>query len=161
MHARFLAIIPALLLVACGEDKDTEEPIDTDPVEDTAPEDPCTPEALLTDALENGESLMAGVSLEESTAIADILADMDTYAGQLLRIEGTVTELCTNQGCWAALTDPDGETINLKVVDGTLDFRDHAEIGYYAVGEGIFADDGGHGPQVEITGTMIGTVLCD
>ena len=152
-----------ILAVSCFEEKtkDTSGSDDTSPPEDTAPVDECSPEGLRDDALANGEVLWDGLTLESATPIGDILADTDTYAGQTLQIEGTITELCTNQGCWAALQGADGSSMNLKVVDGALDFRDHAEIGVWAIGEGYFEPDGGHGPQVEITGAVIGTVLCD
>ncbi len=159
---RSLLPLSALTLFsfACG-DKDTQDPEDTSPPEDTAPVDQCSPEALRDDALANGEVLWDGVTLEASTPMADLLGEPEAYDGQFLQIEGGVTELCTSQGCWAALTDADGNTMNLKVVDGALDFREHTEIGYYAIGEGYFEPDGGHGPQVEITGAVVGTVLCN
>ncbi len=160
MRSVFPLMILAAMATACG-DKDTQEPEDTNPPEDTEAVDECSPEALRDDALTNGEVIWDGVTLETATPIADILADTATYADQVLQIEGTAVEFCSMEGCWASLVDADGNSINLKVTDGQLDWRDHASLGHWLIGEGSFDPDGGHGPQVWITGAVIGTVICE
>ncbi len=158
---RFVLPLASLaLLIACG-DKDTSEPEDTTTPEDTAPVDECSPEALREDALANGEVIWDGVTLDEATPMADILADTAAYDGQTVQIEGAATVVCAMEGCWASLIDADGNVLNLKVTDGELDWRDYAELGSWAIGEGEFDPDGGHGPQVWITGAVVGTVVCD
>jgi len=156
----FLVLLP---LVGCGEDepKDTADTEDTAPAEDTGPVDECSAEALREDALTNGEQVMNGLTLEESTPIADLLADPDTYDGQPVQAEGTVVEVCDNQGCWANLNDGEGNLVTLKVEDGTYDFREGTEPGYYAVGEGIYDPEGSHGPSLLLNGAMLGTVYCE
>jgi len=172
MHTRLAtAALCTLLSFACddGEDpkdsglspQDSDTPQDTQDTQGSGNLDPCSAEALRQDAIDNGTAVMDGITLDSSTPMADILADTATYDGQFLQIEGTVTEICSNQGCWAALSDGAGSVINLKVVDGTLDFRDETDAGYYAIGEGSFDPDGGHGEQVDLTGAVLGTVYCE
>ncbi len=144
---------------ATGDDDDDDDNDDDD--DDDG--DPCeNPEALRADALDNGEQLLDGVTLTESTPIADINADLAGYHEQTLQVEGMVVETCTNAGCWAMVTDPDGETLRFKVDDGALDWRDHVEIGLYVVADGVFDQFGAHGPQlfVQDHGAMVGTINC-
>ncbi len=120
-------------------------------------------DALRTDALDEGEQILDGVSLEESTPIADLNADPASFQDQLVQIEGLAFELCASQGCWTTLVDPvDGERMNIKVEDGAVDFREFIEIGVYVVADGVFDEFGGHGEQVFIGahGAMVGTIQC-
>lgn len=125
--------------------------------------DPCAPENLRKDALEKGTQILAGVTAEASTPITDILADLNGFEGQFVQIEGIVVEICDMAGCYMTLSDPDGNKLNLKVTDWVIDFREVAELGYYAVGEGIQQAGGEHGAQVFIEdhGAMLGTIQCD
>lgn len=109
-----------------------------------------------------GEQLFDGVQLTTSTPIADILASLSSYEGQLVRIEGFVVEICQSQGCYVTLDDCFGNVLNLKVTDGVLDFREYMELGQYAIGEGLVAADGEHGAQVYIQdhGGMLGSTIC-
>lgn len=101
-------------------------------------------------ALERGEVLLAGVKLEASTPIADLLADPDAYEGEIVQIEGTVTALCNGMGCWARLDDGEGNGLNVKVEDGVIDLRDVTATEHYMVAEGVFQKVGEHGAQVFI-----------
>lgn len=118
--------------------------------------------ALREDALDNGTVVNSGVSLEASTPIADILGDTLTYDGMVVQIEGFIVALCDHQGCWAALGDPAGNQILLKVTDGIVDFRTITEPGYYGVGEGVFIAGDSHGSLIQIDnfGAMLGTIDC-
>jgi hypothetical protein len=127
-------------------------------VEDTT----CDPGNLRQEALTNGNVILNGVTLGASTPIATINANPTQYEGQLVQIEGKVIELCTNAGCWVKLQDPQLNELNLKVADGLIDFQQLTPMGHYVVGEGIYTQFGGHGPQVEIDnhGAVCGTVDC-
>jgi len=124
--------------------------------------DPCSPVSLAAEALASGTKILAGVTLETSTPIADILAKPDDFAGRNVRIEGVIVEICSSQGCYVTLQDAAGSKLNLKVVDGELDFRELVKTGQYAVGEGVFSKEGEHGTQLDImkAGAMAGTTVC-
>ena len=136
---------------ATGDDDDDD---DGDPCED--------PEQLRDDALENGDEILDGVELEESTPIADINEDLVGYHDQYLQVEGMAVEICASAGCWTMVVDPDGESLRLKVDDGAIDWRNFVEVGLYLVADGIFDKDGAHGPQlfVQDHGAMVGTINC-
>jgi hypothetical protein len=124
--------------------------------------DQCDPDYLRANALANGTVINSGVTLSSSTPIADILANLSQFDGQLVQIEGLVAAICDSQGCWASLQDPVGNQLLLKVTDGTVDFRTVTAIGRYMVGEGIFNEAGTHGSQVFIDdhGAVSGTISC-
>jgi hypothetical protein len=124
--------------------------------------DPCAAANLAAGALASGTKILVGVTLETSTPIADILAKPDDFAGRNVRIEGVIVEICQSQGCYVTLQDPSGNKLNLKVVDGELDFRELVKTGQYAVGEGVFSKEGEHGAQLDImkAGAMVGTTVC-
>ena len=108
--------------------------------------------------LEHGEVLLNGVTLTESTPIADLIADVDAYDGELVQIEGVVVALCSGMGCWAQLDDGAGNRLNVKVEDGVIDLREVVAKEHYMVAEGVFQTTGHHGAQVFIMehGAMIG-----
>jgi hypothetical protein len=107
-------------------------------------------------ALKQGTKVLAGVKLTEVTKPSDLLASGGLYEGKTVRVEGPIRGICKGRGCWAAVEGPDGQTVNLKVDDGVVDFRKLAKLGQYAVGEGVYNAEGHHGAQVKITGAMIG-----
>lgn len=126
------------------------------------PTDPCAPANMAAEALASGTRILEGVTLDASTPIADILAAPEQYAGSVVRIEGRIVEICSNQGCWALVEDPAGNRLNLKVTDGEVDFRDLVQTGQYAIGEGVFTTEGEHGAQVDImsAGAMVSSTAC-
>ena len=66
-----------------------------------------------------GEAL----TITETTAIADILADPEAYVGEQLRVEGTVVEVCQQMGCWMAVTAENSvDPLRVKVEDGVIVF---------------------------------------
>jgi hypothetical protein len=56
----------------------------------------------------------AELKLEETTPIADILADPHRFEGQLVRVEGPVRSICQGKGCWFRIGDPDGAMLLAK-----------------------------------------------
>ena len=62
-----------------------------------------------------------GVTVEEATPIAKILADPDAFIGKTVRVEGGVLDVCPKKGCWIEVGD-EGENIRVKVDDGVIVF---------------------------------------
>ena len=122
----------------------------------------CDLKAMAKEAATKGKKVLKGVSLKTITAIADIVANKTAYNNKVVRIEGIVTEVCQSKGCYLTLKDTKGNKLNLKVTDGTVDFRNFAKVGNYATGEGNFLPTGSHGAQVYIEkhGALIGNTVC-
>jgi fermentation-respiration switch protein FrsA (DUF1100 family) len=156
-------LLVCVCVSGCGQAADDQAAAGTETAAVAAdPTDPCNPVNLAAEAVASGTRILAGVTLEGSTPIADILAGPDQFAGKHVRIEGTIVEICSNQGCWALIEDPAGNRLNLKVTDGEVDFRDLVQTGQYAVGEGVFTTEGEHGAQVDImsAGAMVSSTAC-
>ena len=71
------------------------------------------------------EKLGTGVSLKETTAIADVVKNPEAYVGKTIRIDGTATAVCQHMGCWMAVSESDkadAPTVRLKVEDGVIVF---------------------------------------
>jgi hypothetical protein len=80
-----------------------------------------------------GEAL----TLAETTSISDVLGDPEAYVGQHLRVEGTVTGVCEQQGCWIAVAgENEAEQLRVKVEDGVIVFPQTA-LGCHARVEGM------------------------
>ena len=64
-----------------------------------------------------------GVTLEAATPIADILKAPEAYLGKTVRVDGTVSAVCEEMGCWIELTDPAiKKGLRFKVEDGVIVF---------------------------------------
>lgn len=109
-----------------------------------------------TETRSTGAPVMAPLTLPSTTPVANLSEKPATYDGKTVQVEGTVVQICQHKGCFIALADGHGNFVNLKVVDGDLDFREIAKTGQYALGEGTFSKSGPHGAQVQITGAKIG-----
>lgn len=77
----------------------------------------------------------AGVTLESTTPIRDIVVDPEAWAGQQVRVEGRVVGVCAKKGCWMELESPDDHRLRIKVEDDVIVFPRDAE-GRQAVAEG-------------------------
>ena len=162
-----LCVLGVLTLFACAQaapDREANmQPAGTGVSDLSArPADPCSPEALVAEAMTGGTKIFMGVTLDTSTPIAEILGNTEAFAGKTVRIEGIIVEICSSQGCYVMLRDPQGNKLNLKVVDGELDFRELVVTGQYAVGEGVFTTGGEHGAQIDImpAGAMVTSTVC-
>ena len=70
-----------------------------------------------------GVSYGEEVTLTERTEISDILANPEAFLGQLVLVQGTVVEVCTDMGCWMDITtDDESAKIQIKVEDGVIVF---------------------------------------
>ena len=45
----------------------------------------------------------AGVTITKATPIKELYASPDKFVGKTLRVDGVVTAVCTDMGCWLAL----------------------------------------------------------
>ena len=92
------------------------------------------------------------VTLEEVTSISDILNDPEAYHDKVVRVEGKVTEVCQQMGCWFKIADgsqqimidlemrPDSYTIPKRskgkqtVVQGRVQYDESAPIRIVGIG---------------------------
>ncbi len=159
-------LLPLGLLSACtGAKPDDSGTNPADSASDTSDSDSSydvcqDPAGLREDVTTNGTVVLDGITMASSTPLADIVADPGSFDGQAMQIEGVIVEVCQTKGCYTILSDGDSHTVVLKVEDGAFDFRDVTDTGYYAVGEGTFSPTGEYGPQVQISGAMVGTIQC-
>jgi len=49
------------------------------------------------------ETYGEGVTLEEATPIAELMADPGGFDGRTVRVEGKVNAVCERMGCWLLL----------------------------------------------------------
>jgi hypothetical protein len=87
-----------------------------------------------------GQSLGAGVKLPEPTPIAALYANPERFVGKTVRLDGVVTAVCEQMGCWMVLAESaeSTRTVRFKVDhDGALTFPIAAR-GKHASAEGVF-----------------------
>jgi len=98
-------------------------------------------------ALAAEEKFGAGVTLKEATPIAKLLESPAAFVGKTVRVEGVVSAVCEEMGCWMELKDEkSGKSIQLKVDDGVIVFPVAAK-GKKGSGEGTFEEIGSTDPQ--------------
>ncbi|MDF1552771.1 MAG: DUF4920 domain-containing protein [Deferrisomatales bacterium] len=79
--------------------------------------------SLVWAASAGAETYGSGVSVTETTAVSEILANPAAYQGRTVAVEGTVVEVCAKRGCWVELSsDQKYQTIRIKVTDGVIVF---------------------------------------
>ncbi|HLF19558.1 MAG TPA: DUF4920 domain-containing protein [Bacteroidota bacterium] len=92
-----------------------------------------------------GNNLLAGkgekygkeITLKFKTKISDILTDPKKFDGKKVLVEGTVVDVCKEQGCWIKVAGhKKNESIRFKVEDGVIVFPVEAK-GKKALAEGI------------------------
>lgn len=86
------------------------------------------------------EKLGKGVTLKEATPISELFASPEKFVGKTVRIDGVVTAVCQEMGCWMALGESADakNTVRLKVNhDGKIVFPISAK-GKMASAEGVF-----------------------
>jgi hypothetical protein len=82
------------------------------------------------------ESFGAGVTVTETTPIADLLGHPEEFEGRAVAVAGEVTEVCAKAGCWLEVAAAEGGArIRVKVEDGEIVFPQWAR-GKAAVAEG-------------------------
>jgi hypothetical protein len=95
---------------------------------------------------QKSETYGAGVSLKETTPLAQLIDKPADFEGKTVRVEGVVTAVCMHMGCWMALTpdtsSADAKTMLIKVDDGVIVFPPSAK-GKRAVAQGVIERIGG------------------
>jgi hypothetical protein len=82
----------------------------------------------------------AGVSGKEPVAIGDLYAAPEKFVGKKVRIDGIVSDVCTDMGCWMAIASEQEPSlvVRLKVEDsGDIIFPVSAK-GKKVSAEGVF-----------------------
>ena len=96
--------------------------------------------ALAVAPMAAGQTFGAGVKLTEATSIAALYANPEKFVGKPIRLDGVVTAVCEEMGCWMALADSADakQTVRFKVDhDGAITFPIAAR-GKRASAEGVF-----------------------
>lgn len=119
-------------LVAC--DKGPKKSETTAAAAPAAPAAPAAKPAEL-----KGQTFGAGVKLASATSIDAILSEPKKFAGQTVRVEGMITDVCPMRGCWFEMAgDKPGQKLRFKVTDGEMVFPVESK-GKRAVAEGVVA----------------------
>ena len=65
------------------------------------------------------QSYGAGVKLTKATSIKALYEKPESFVGKTVRIDGVVTAVCEEMGCWLAIGDPNhqDQAVRFKVVD--------------------------------------------
>ncbi len=82
----------------------------------------------------------AGVTLKQATPAADLYATPEKFVGKKIRVDGIVTSVCTEMGCWMALAPagaPD-RAVRFKADDGGPIVFPISAKGKHASAEGVF-----------------------
>lgn len=82
----------------------------------------------------------AGVKLAEATSIENLYASPDTFVGKTVRVDGVVTAVCTEMGCWLAIAPADNphQAVRFQADhDGVIKFPLTLK-GKQASAEGVF-----------------------
>lgn len=93
-----------------------------------------------TVAAAGDEKFGKGVSLTEATPIKALYEAPEKFIGKTIRIDGVVTAVCEDMGCWMALgeTEKSEHTVRLKVDDGAGIVFPISAKGKNASAEGVF-----------------------
>jgi hypothetical protein len=92
------------------------------------------------------ETFGKGVTLSQTTSLDALIKNPAQYEGKTVRVEGIVTSVCTEMGCWMALGSRNAAgtpTMMVKVDDGVIVFPVSAK-GKRAAAQGIVQRVGGH-----------------
>ncbi len=110
----------------------------------------------------------AGVKLATATSIKDLYASPEKFVGKTVRVDGVVTSVCTEMGCWLAIgaTDNPDQAVRFQAEhDGKIVFPISLK-GKPASAEGVFvkidannkeaneAADFGKKYQFQVTGAV-------
>jgi len=109
------------------------------------------------EALPQGEDFGAGLTLERTTPLAEIVHDPARFAGERLLIHGEVTDVCQKKGCWVVIREGDAH-VRVRFEDyGFFLPRDCAGAKAYAQGSVSGATPAGG----EVTFTATGVRLVE
>ena len=86
----------------------------------------------------------AGVTLTRATPISELYASPEKFVGKTVRVDGVVTAVCTEMGCWLAIgaTDNPDQAVRFQAEhDGKIVFPISLK-GQKASAEGVFVKIG-------------------
>ena len=86
----------------------------------------------------------AGVTIAKATPIKELYASPEKFVGKTMRVDGVVTAVCTEMGCWLALgaTDSPDQAVRFQADhDGKIVFPITMK-GKQASAEGVFVKIG-------------------
>ncbi len=92
-----LFLILALVLGACGAEQAD------------------APAAAAAEAVSPYDVYGEAFSDEGAVPVQAIVAERDEYIGQVVKVEGTVAEVCQMAGCWLTLQTGDGNNVRILV----------------------------------------------
>jgi len=94
--------------------------------------------ATLPAAAGDGKAYGEPLTGKDTVPIHQLLENPDSYLGEVVRVEGLVTNVCEKRGCWMSLAsdDTEFEEIRIKVDDGVIVFPMEAK-GRRAIAEGV------------------------
>ena len=86
------------------------------------------------------EKLGKGVTLTEATPIAKLYETPEAFVGKTVRLDGVVSAVCQEMGCWMALADPKNaeQVVRFKVDHGGGIVFPISAKGKQASAEGVF-----------------------
>jgi len=101
--------------------------------------------AVASVAAQGDKTFGKGVSLTDVTSIDALYSTPEKFVGKSIRVDGVVTAVCEEMGCWMALASKDKpeQTVRAKVEDGVIVFPLSAK-GRNASIEGVFEKIGGN-----------------
>jgi hypothetical protein len=94
---------------------------------------------------EGPTSYGTGVSVSQTTPLARVIESPREFEGKTVKVEGVVTAVCSEMGCWMALAptgEAKSETLLIKVEDGVIVFPVSAR-GRRAEAQGVLQRVGG------------------
>jgi hypothetical protein len=93
----------------------------------------------------------AGVKLTKATPISDLYASPEKFVGKTVRVDGVVTAVCTDMGCWLAIgaADSPDQAVRFQAEhDGKIVFP-ISLMGKKASAEGVFVRIGAGDHEAE------------
>jgi len=72
--------------------------------------------AVQPEGVPQGDDFGAGLTLVQTTPLAEIMGDPARFADETVLIRGQVTEVCQKKGCWAVIQDGD-EHVQMRFKD--------------------------------------------
>lgn len=110
-------------------------------------------------APDNDDKYGKGVLLTEATSIKSLCETPDKFIGKTIRVDGIVTAVCEEMGCWMAIgeTEKSEKTVRMKVEHGAGIVFPISAKGKAASAEGVFEKIAGEVTkfQIQATGAIV------
>ena len=63
------------------------------------------------------------LTLKETTKISEIFANPDKFHDKRVKVQGSILDVCTDEGCWISIAgDKPSQSLRFKVSDGVIVF---------------------------------------